>query len=71
MTERLEQAFAQASRLPDEEQDALAEWLFDELSSDERWRRAFSSSQDRLADLAREAIAEHRAGRTRHLASLL
>ena len=71
MTERLEQAFAEAARLPEAEQDALAEWLLDELASDERWQRAFSGSQDRLADLAREALAERRGGRTRPLASTL
>jgi hypothetical protein len=28
MTKRLEQAFAEASKLPQQEQDAIAEWLF-------------------------------------------
>jgi hypothetical protein len=36
MTEQLEKAFASASRLPEREQNALAEWLLDGLTSDER-----------------------------------
>ena len=67
MTDLLERAFAEASRLPAREQDALAAWLLEELGSDERWRQAFAGSQDRLARLANEALAEHRAGRTQEL----
>ena len=35
-----------------------------ELKSEERWARAFASSQDELAKLAQEALADYRAGRT-------
>lgn len=35
-----------------------------ELQSEERWARAFTASQDELAKLAQEALAEYRAGRT-------
>jgi hypothetical protein len=67
MTELLDRAFVKASKLPEREQNALAEWLLDELDSDERWRRTIADSHDRLAGLAREARAEHREGRTREL----
>lgn len=64
MTKSLEKAFAVAAKLPATEQDAFAEFLLAELQSEERWARAFASSQDELAKLAQEALAEYRAGRT-------
>jgi hypothetical protein len=64
MTRLLEQAFAEAARLPEEEQDSLARVLLDELASERRWDELFASSQDLLSELAAEALAEHRAGRT-------
>jgi hypothetical protein len=35
----------------------------------QRWDRAFAASQDELAALAREAVADYKAGRTRRLAA--
>lgn len=64
MTKTLEKAFAVAAKLPPAEQDAFAEFLLAELQSEERWARAFAASQDELAKLAQEALAEYRAGRT-------
>jgi hypothetical protein len=67
MTKLLEKAFAQAARLPTGEQDAFAEFVLAELASEERWARAFAASQDELANLAQEAAADYKAGRTRPL----
>ncbi len=67
MTELLERAFAEASRLPVQEQDALAAWILEELASERRWEEAFAGSDDVLARLADEALVEHREGRTRVL----
>lgn len=67
MTNLLEKAFAEASKLPEPDQDALAEWLLDELASERRWTAAFGDSQEGLASLADEALAEHREGRTLEL----
>ena len=67
MTELLERAFAEAAKLPPAEQDALARWVLEELRAEQRWDQAFADSTDRLAQLADEASAEHRAGRTRLL----
>jgi hypothetical protein len=61
----LRQAFAHAAKLPPHEQDAIAQWLLRELEADERWERIFQASQDRLAELGPEAIAEFRAGKTK------
>ena len=67
MTELLEQAFAEAAKLPPAEQDALARWVLEELRAEQRWDQAFAGSADVLAQLADDALAEHRAGRTRLL----
>jgi len=64
MTELLEKAFAVASRLPDDEQDAVATIVLTELSSEAHWRQAFANSEDKLAQLADEALEEFRAGKT-------
>ncbi len=67
MTELLEKACAEAEKLSPEEQDALARWILDELTSERRWDAAFERSQDALETLADEALAEHRAGLTEPL----
>ncbi len=69
MTELLKKAFAEASRLEGAEQDALGRWLLQELASQRRWDQTLASSQDTLAALADEALAEHRDGRTQELDS--
>jgi hypothetical protein len=64
MTERLRQAFAEASQLPPDEQDVFASWMLEELRSEQRWQELFARSQDLLAKMADEAMAEHAAGKT-------
>jgi hypothetical protein len=63
----LEKAFAEASKLNEEEQNALAAWILQEIDSQKRWEKAFSSSADKLAQLAAEALEEHRRGETHEL----
>ena len=60
MTARLEQAFAEASKLTPTEQDAVANWLLAALESERRWDKLFADSQDMLSKLAAEALTEHR-----------
>ena len=67
MTELLRKAFREASKLPDDEQDALASVLLEELEGEHRWESTLEKSHDRLAGLADEALAEHRAGKTKIL----
>jgi hypothetical protein len=69
MTKALERAFREAAKLPETEQDALAEAIRNEVLGDDEWERSFSTSSDALEELADEAIAEHRAGRTQPLKS--
>lgn len=65
MTKLLEKAFEDASRLPEEDQDALAEMLLSDLASEQYWTNAFAQSQDKLAFLAKEALAEYKQGKTK------
>ncbi len=58
---KLEQAFAEAAQLPPLEQEAFAAWILEELHSEGRWRELFARSEDVLAQLAEEALAEYRA----------
>jgi hypothetical protein len=67
MTQLLEQAFTKASALSSEEQDTIAALILKEIEAEERWASAFANSQDALSQLADEALAEHRAGRTKRL----
>ena len=67
MTKLLKKAFAEASKLEGDEQDALGRWLLEELASQRRWDDTLADSQDPLSTLADEALSEHHAGRTQKL----
>ena len=67
MTDLLKKAFDAASRLPENEQDAVAEWLLAELRSEGEWEQRFVRTQDALALLAREALIEHKSGESEEL----
>ncbi len=67
MTKLLEQAFTQASQFSEVEQNLLAKWILAELDSEQRWNRTFAHSEDLLSQLADEALAEHKAGKTKRL----
>jgi hypothetical protein len=64
MTQLLERAFTEASKLPESEQDSFASLLLAELESERRWSQAFASTQDQFATLADEALREFEAGET-------
>jgi hypothetical protein len=64
MTALLEKAIQQVSKLPEREQEAVAALILDEISSEQRWDAQFASSQDVLARLADEAVAEFDDGKT-------
>ena len=67
MTQLLEQALREVAKLSAPEQDALAAILLEELVSDQRWSKSFEKSQDVLARLAEEALADQAAGKTKPL----
>ena len=65
MSKALEEAFKEASKLPEAEQDALAEAIRHEIEAEKGWDRSLAGSLDVLERLADEAIADHRAARTK------
>jgi len=67
MTELLEQAIARLKTLLSDEQNAIAAMILGELEDDQRWDESFARSPDLLANLAAEAMAEYRAGKTQEL----
>ena len=67
MTKLMDSAISEVAKLPEPEQDALAAILLEEIASERRWSGSFAKSQDVLARLADEALAEHTAGRTQPL----
>ena len=67
MTTLLERAFAEAAKLSSAEQDLLASRLLAELVAEDEFDRAIAASGEKLARLATEALAEHRAGLTEDL----
>jgi hypothetical protein len=69
MTHVLKQAFDAAAKLPHREQDAIGQWVLEELASEKRWDKAFARSHHMLSSLAEEALKEHAAGKTRPLHS--
>ena len=67
MTQLLEKAFKEASKLPVVDQNALAKWVLEELKSEKKWELIFAESEDVLDKLADEALADHKKGKTRRL----
>ncbi len=64
MTQLLEKAYTRIAELPVEDQDAIASLILDTLDDEEQWAQRFAGSQDALAKLAAEALAEYEAGET-------
>ena len=65
MSQLLEEAVAEARKLPDADQDALAALILAEIEDDCRWDEAFARSPGKLAALAERAAEPVRAGRCR------
>ena len=65
MSELLEQAFAEARKLPAAEQDAIAALILEEIEDDRRWEEVVDRSPGKLAALAVRAEEQVRAGRCR------
>ena len=64
MNKMLERAIAEAARLPEDKQEAIAALILEETDAERGWDERFSKSADKLAELAREAKAQHARGET-------
>jgi hypothetical protein len=67
MTELLEEAIAKLKALSDDEQDAIAAMILEEIEEERRWGHSFARSSDMLAQLANEAMTEYKTGKTEAL----
>ena len=67
MTDLLKKAVKKVERLPDDQQDAIASLILDELEDDERWEASFAESPELLERLASEGEREHAKGNTEPL----
>jgi hypothetical protein len=65
MTALLQKAFQKASSLPEKDQDSFAKFVMAEIDDETEWEESFSSSQNELALMAREALAEYKTGTTK------
>lgn len=65
MSPLLDRAVAEARKLPDAEQDALAALILDEIEDDRRWDEAFAKSPGKLAALAARAAEQVQSGQYR------
>jgi len=64
MSSTLQEAFERAAALPQDQQEALAAILLEEIASEKRWQESFAQSRGVLDKLAEEALAEDDQGRT-------
>lgn len=67
MTTLLEKTIEKLQKLPTKEQDSLAALILQEME----WEIRFENTQNELAFLAAEALAEFKAGKTQNLDELL
>ena len=65
VTKLLEKAINKVSKLSNDQQDALASLMLEELQSEQKWGKLFENTQDILAELSQEALTEHNQGRTK------
>jgi hypothetical protein len=64
MTRALQDAFREAEKLPEAQQDQLAAAIRAEIAADRVLESRLMASVNALSALADEALAEHRSGRT-------
>ena len=67
MTKLLKQAFKKASELPSDLQDEIARELLEDMAGEQKWDKTLEESQDVLDSLARDALKQHKAGRTKQM----
>ena len=63
MNKLLEKAFAEVAKLPEDQQEAIASRIIEDVEAERGWDERFAKSQDVLAELSRKA-GEHIAQRT-------
>lgn len=67
MTDMLDRAFEQASRLPEDEQNEFAAFIIDELEAENTWAGLLKDSEGALLRMAAQAHREFEGGETKPL----
>jgi hypothetical protein len=67
MSNLLDQAYAAAKELPEQDQEAIGAWLMAEIDADRKWDELFAQPSEVIERMADEALEDHRRGRTRPL----
>jgi predicted KAP-like P-loop ATPase len=67
MTKLLEKAVKKVSKLPEKEQDEMAQIILEELEDEKKWDEIFAKTQDGLIKLADEALREYKNKKTKPL----
>ena len=62
MVAELKEVISKVEQLQDEVQKQIAKLLGEEL----QWETTFQNTQDQLSNLAQEALAEYKAGKTKN-----
>lgn len=64
MSTRFEKIIQRASTLPIEIQEEIAEQWLEDIENELNWQKALQQPQDRLSELAREALRQSTRGET-------
>jgi hypothetical protein len=64
MSNLLDEAYAAAKELPEEEQEAIGAVLLAEMDADRRWEELLSQPSDVIERMADKALENHRLGKT-------
>jgi hypothetical protein len=64
MTNLLDEAYAVAKELPEEEQQAIGAVLLEEMEADRRWEELLAQPSDVIERMAEQALENHRLGKT-------
>ncbi|MCE2416296.1 hypothetical protein J4G07_20115 [Candidatus Poribacteria bacterium] len=67
MTQLLEKVLTEVHKLPPEKQDAIAAVILEELEDAQLWDKAFSESENKLAQLAQKVRTDIKAGRIKKM----
>lgn len=65
MSSTFNQAIELASKLPEQDREALGALLLQEMQTEKRWAKLFKESQGALSDLADQALEELEAGKAK------
>jgi hypothetical protein len=64
MSNLLDEAYAAAKELPEDEQEMIGAVLLEEIDADRRWEELLSQPSDVIERMADKALEDHRRGLT-------